>query len=270
LVAVITAIDYDHMNILGKTLREIAAVKCGILKPNSVAVSYPLQHEEAMTVISDRAREEGIPLLVPDLSALSDVRPTLRGTHFTYRGLSLFVPLTGEHQVTNALTALTALFALRERGFALPDTAIAGGFSRVHILARQEVLCESPLVLLDGSHNPQGLRALADTLRRFVPQRPLVLVMGILADKDYEAAIAAVAPLCDSFVAVRPPNPRALAPAETARVASRYVSDVTSCEDPREAVRLALAKCGKTGALVICGSLYQAAVLRNAVREFIG
>ena len=268
LAAVIAAIDFDHTRILGNTLAEIAAVKCGILKKGGVAVSYPLQDKEAMAVISARAAEEGISLTVPDLSALTVIESGLRGTRFSYKGKSLFVPLAGEHQVYNALTALETLYVLRKRGFELSDEAIANGFASVRTIARQEILHESPLVLLDGSHNPQGMRALADTVKRYVAQRPLVVVMGILADKDYESAISVVAPLCDSFIAVRPPNPRALAPEITAQTAARYVSDATAYEDFGEAVRLALDKCGQTGAVVICGSLYQAAALRNAVKAY--
>lgn len=269
LVSIITSISLDHTKILGETLEKIALVKSGIIKKNGTTLCYPLQSETAYSVIAARAKAENNAFILPELTQLQIGQSDIHGTRFVYKGLSLYVPLAGEHQVYNAVTAVETLLLLRGKGFLISDEAIAEGLLAVHHPARQEILLQTPLVLLDGAHNAEGAASLAASITHNITQKPLVMIMGILADKDFETAIAFLAPLCDSFIAVRPPNPRALAPEITAKTAAKYCSDTHWAEDYGSAVALAFEKCGRTGAIVICGSLYQVSALREAVRRFI-
>ena len=269
LVTVITSISFDHMAYLGNTIEEIAAEKCGIIKLDGITVSYPLQQESALRVIKQFASSQKNLLRLPNLNALQDQQFTLEGNHVGYKGLSLHIPLPGKHQVYNAVTALEAIYALREQhGFAISDQAIVNGIQRTIMTLRQEILCRDPLILLDGAHNRDGAQTLADSISSNLKGRRIVTIMGMLADKEYESSIAVIAALSERFIAVEPQSKRALPATEAAAVASKHCSSVSTSGDYRTAFHLALTLAGEDGAIIICGSLYLAAPMRSIVLQY--
>lgn len=258
-VAVITRIDYDHTAILGDTLSAIAGEKCGIVKRGSTVISYPDQAGEALAVIRRRAAEENDPLLLPDLSQLTVLSSGLCGSRFCYRGEKYSIPLPGPHQVLNAVTALEALKALSDTRFAVSPQEIAAGFAAARFPARLELLRQSPPVLLDGAHNPNGGRALCDAVKS-LGLHDLTAVVGMLRDKDCLPVLQMMAPYCARMIVTTVPNPRSY-PAEVfAGLARSVCPRVTVCPDCQEAARLALAE-GENGVLVF-GSLYLASAVR--------
>jgi len=263
LCAVLTHISYDHMQVLGTSLADIAFEKCGILKAGSEAVCYPSQQDEALAVIKERAADEGIALRMADAGALTDVECTLSGSSFKYRGAPYRLRLLGYHQCLNAITVLEAVGALRQRGLLIPDDAVRAGFLETAFPARLELLSEKPAVLLDGAHNPDGTDALCAALDSLVGERRLAAVMGMLKDKDYAYCAERIARRSAAFFAVEPDNPRALP--------SELLSDIAApfCHNTRHfgrdyagAVAAAKAAAGESGAVVICGSLYMASGMR--------
>lgn len=258
-VAVITRIDYDHTAILGDTLSAIAGEKCGIVKRGSTVISYPDQAEEALSVIRRRTEEENDPLLLPDLSQLTVLSSGLCGSRFCYRGEEYSIPLPGPHQVLNAVTALEALKALSNTRFAVSPQEIAAGFAAARFPARLELLRQSPPVLLDGAHNPNGGCALCDAVKS-LGLHDLTAVVGMLRDKDCLPVLQMMAPYCARMIVTTVPNPRSY-PAEVfAGLARSVCPRVTVCPDCQEAARLALAE-GENGVLVF-GSLYLASAVR--------
>ena len=258
-VAVITRIDYDHTAILGDTLSAIAGEKCGIVKRGSTVISYPDQAGEALAVIRRRAAEENDPLLLPDLSQLTVLSSGLCGSRFCHRGEKYSIPLPGPHQVLNAVTALEALKALSNTRFAVSPQEIAAGFAAARFPARLELLRQSPPVLLDGAHNPNGGRALCDAVKS-LGLHDLTAVVGMLRDKDCLPVLQMMAPYCARMIVTTVPNPRSY-PAEVfAGLARSVCPRVTVCPDCQEAARLALAE-GENGVLVF-GSLYLASAVR--------
>lgn len=258
-VAVITRIDYDHTAILGDTLSAIAGEKCGIVKRGSTVISYPDQDEEALAVIRHRAEEENDPLLLPDLSQLTVLSSGLCGSRFCYRGEKYSIPLPGPHQVLNAVTALEALKALSDTRFAVSPQEIAAGFAAARFPARLELLRQSPPVLLDGAHNPNGGRALCDAVKS-LGLHDLTAVVGMLRDKDCLPVLQMMAPYCARMIVTTVPNPRSYPAEEFAGLARSVCPRVTVCADCEEAARLALAE-GENGVLVF-GSLYLASAVR--------
>ena len=121
---------------------------------------------------------------------------------------------------------------------------------------------------MDGAHNLQGIESLADTVRG-ITNRPLAVVMGMLADKPYQEAIPLMAAQCDRFYAVRPDNPRALPPQIVADIARRHCGSAQAFESVEDAVKAAVDFAGSGGAIVICGSFYFADVTRRAVNRQI-
>ena len=258
-VAVITRIDYDHTAILGDTLSAIAGEKCGIVKRGSTVISYPDQAGEALSVIRRRAEEENDPLLLPDLSQLTVLSSGLCGSRFCYRGEKYSIPLPGPHQVLNAVTALEALKALSDTRFAVSPQEIAAGFAAARFPARLELLRQSPPVLLDGAHNPNGGRALCDAVKS-LGLHDLTAVVGMLRDKDCLPVLQMMAPYCARMIVTTVPNPRSYPAEEFAGLARSVCPRVTVCPDCQEAARLALAE-GENGVLVF-GSLYLASAVR--------
>ena len=258
-VAVITRIDYDHTAILGDTLSAIAGEKCGIVKRGSTVISYPDQAGEALAVIRRRTEEENDPLLLPDLSQLTVLSSGLCGSRFCYRGEEYSIPLPGPHQVLNAVTALEALKALSDTRFAVSSQEIAAGFAAARFPARLELLRQSPPVLLDGAHNPNGGRALCDAVKS-LGLHDLTAVVGMLRDKDCLPVLQMMAPYCARMIVTTVPNPRSYPAEEFAGLARSVCPRVTVCPDCQEAARLALAE-GGNGVLVF-GSLYLASAVR--------
>ena len=258
-VAVITRIDYDHTAILGDTLSAIAGEKCGIVKRGSTVISYPDQAGEALAVIRRRTEEENDPLLLPDLSQLTVLSSGLCGSRFCYRGEKYSIPLPGPHQILNAVTALEALKALSDTRFAVSPQEIAAGFAAARFPARLELLRQSPPVLLDGAHNPNGGRALCDAVKS-LGLHDLTAVVGMLRDKDCLPVLQMMAPYCARMIVTTVPNPRSYPAEEFAGLARSVCPRVTVCPDCQEAARLALAE-GGNGVLVF-GSLYLASAVR--------
>lgn len=261
MVSVITSVGYDHTEILGDTLEQIAAEKSGIIKQGGVTVAGPGQDPGALAVIMERCALQENRLILPGLASAEVLETGVFGSRIRFGGLELEIPLGGRHQIANCLTAVEALRALRIYGFAISDKNITEGIKKVRFPARMECFSRAPMVFLDGAHNPDGCRALAAALEEFPRERVLV-VMGMLADKDTERSVELAASHASRFWAVTPPCPRALEAEKLAETAARYCPYVRAAASPGEGLREALAQADREDAVFFCGSLYLAAELR--------
>lgn len=259
LVACIMAIGKDHTELLGHTYAGIAAEKCGIFKPGCSVVAYPAQPEEAMRQIEACAAAAHCPLCVPQLEDFHFYRGRPFENRVNYGGYDLEVPFAGRHQAYNAAVVVQAALALCEHGFDISDDAIMQGIAAARNPARIEVLQRRPLVILDGMHNPDGARALADVLRAGRVQG-LTAVMGVLQGKGEAEMLRALSPHLARVYAVQPPSPRALPAGQLAAAARQVCGQVSVWQDVPLAVQDALRTC--QGGVLICGSLYLAAQVR--------
>lgn len=269
LVSVIASISLDHTEILGDTLAKIAWEKCGILKPGRPAVCSPGEPPEALEVIRRTALERGCALTEASVSSISILGSDLSGTELDFGGTVLHLPFLGEHQAENAACALAALGILCAEGWKITPDALQKGFSSARLPARLEVLSEEPPVLLDGAHNPGGTAALAAALRRYLPGRKIVAVMGMMADKDARQAVENLRSLFSRVVAVVPPSPRGMRAEDFASLWRRTGVRADAAADAQSALRLAFSSLEPGGALVVCGSLYLAGELRGPIQETI-
>ena len=204
---------------------------------------------------------------------MSQVEGTLPMRQFSYRGCEYATRLLGSYQPSNAAMAIEIAGALRERGWEIPDEAIARGIAETRWPARFEVLDQPagmPTVVIDGGHNPQGAGVLADSLRDVFPDKRPVFLVGILADKDYRSMLRAVAPLASAFVCVTPPNPRALDAADLAEAIRETCDElgvsatVEVAGDFDGAVSAARKIAGSEGLICAFGSLYSIADVKAA------
>ena len=264
--AVITNIGLDHTEILGDTLEQIAREKAGILKPGTRAVSYP-QTPEVRAVLHEICAQRGIPLTEADAAAIVPLTDGVDGQTFTYRGAEYTLPLLGAHQLRNAAVALETVTALRARGWRIPDAAVRAGLAQVRWPARFELLRRAPWFVLDGGHNPQCAQTVADNLARYFPGRRITLLVGVLADKDYPAMLAALDGQAAAYIAATPLSPRALPAAELGDYLKRFGKPVTVCADPAQAAELALAHAAPEDVICAVGSLYMAGAIRMDLRR---
>jgi dihydrofolate synthase / folylpolyglutamate synthase len=271
LVSVITPISYDHTEILGSTLTEIATEKAGIVRAAGEVVSAP-QPEEALGAIVRVCEEKHARLVLVgrdvgvrlEASSLRGVRATIRGLRDTY---VVRVPLLGRHQAVNAATAVGAVELLAGRAIPVGASAIRRGLAAVRWPARVELIDTEPYTIIDVGHNPASMAALRDTLQELLGGRRLILVFGMLATKDYRTVAAMIAPLADAVITTTPDNPHALPAEELAAEVRPRTARVTAVPDRYQAVERGRAIAGPEDVLLITGSFYLVGEAREWLRR---
>lgn len=264
LCAIITNIGLDHTRELGDTVEKIAAEKCGILKPGTSAVLYA-QTPGVEQVVRERCAALGVPLRLTRPEELVQIENSLQGQRFSYRGQEYRVSLFGAHQLRNAAVVLEAVDVLRERGLALPQEAVRRGLGAVRWPGRFELVGQRPAFVVDVGHNPQCAETVADCVRTYFPGVFTVLLLGVLADKDYRGLVDILTPVADAFVAAAPESPRALPADALAEVLLPAGKPVLTAKDIPEGVALARAMAGENGLVVCTGSFYLAGKVREIV-----
>jgi len=250
-LAVITPIDFDHEAYLGRSLEAIAGEKAGILKQGVPAV-FARQRPPVARVLE--ARE--VDARWTEHWPIRDLEVDARGSRFRLRDFQIHCPLAGEHQVENAVTAAVALMRL-----GVSDSAIESGIAGTHWPGRLERVSEIPEIILDGSHNPAGARALAAYIQRFYSNRRVRLIYGAMRDKATGEISGILFPLAEQVIATAPRQARARA---LAPEAMRQVSDhpnLTIAPD----IEAALAMPTDADVTFVTGSLFLVAEARAAI-----
>ncbi len=264
LVSIITSVSEDHIAILGNTLSQIAFEKCGIIKKGCPVITSALQKKEVLEVIREQASKNDAALLETDHGKVFDVlSEDISGTYVFSPEGKLRISLGGSHQLENAALAWQALNIIRIKGAALSSEAFYKGFANARIPARTEIICESPLVILDGSHNDGSTAALAAFVEKHLKGKKLLALMGMMADKDCEKSLSNILPLFSEVITVRPSNPRAMAAGELAGIACKYTQKVRYCDSPLCGVETAFEVLQEYDGLIVCGSLYLAGDVRD-------
>ncbi len=268
LVSVITSISYDHTNILGNTIKKIAGEKAGILKPGGTLVLYPKQDERVFSTIKNIAKSKNNKILLPDIAQISEISLGMPTTQFNYCCEKYSISLLGEHQVYNAVTAITVIKELQKNNtFNISEQSIHNGLLKARIPSRFEVLSERPLVILDGTHNPGGAEVLSEALQKYLSGKKIIALVGMLKDKDVEQVIKVVAPLISEFIVVQPENLRAMDKFELCDLIKRFNSRCEVAKDLTYAVQLVLSKLDKDSVGLVFGSLYLASQMRPILLE---
>lgn len=263
--AVITAIGLDHTRELGDGIAQIASAKAGIIKEGGDVILYG-QNPEAEGVFAETAAQKHAHLHRPRYDTLKLVSHSLAGQVFCYDGYTdLHVPLLGTYQLNNAAVALETVSVLQKKGWEITEKSLRDGLSSTRWRGRFELLSQDPVILVDGSHNPHGMKATAESLRTYFPEGGVTFVTGILADKDGRTMMEEILPLAKEFITVTPPSPRAM-PAEdlAGLLRSLGAEKVTPENSIRDACRLALERAGNDGVICALGSLYMVGEITRA------
>jgi len=286
-VTVITNIDYDHTEVLGESLAAIASAKAGIIKPAVPLITAA--QGEALEVLKVRAEMKGAPLVqilpgeepeensVPGARTVKwerlPVNPAFWGETINLYGLRQFYPqirvsLAGRHQGANAAVAAAAAEVLGEQGAKIDAPAIYEGLEKVFWPGRCELFSSEPRILLDGAHNPAGAKALAAALKERFAGDKLVLLLGVLGDKDSSGIVKELAPLADLIIATVPPSPRAADAAFLAAECSKHTDARIFVEpDVCSALQRGIEALDAKTVLCVTGSLYLVGAVRRILNE---
>lgn len=263
LISVITHIDYDHMDKLGNSLEEIAREKGGIIKPEGIVISSN-QYEEAYNEIKKIADEKNSHIYSVGREIIYKiVKSDIKGVIFDLKGIyneykNLHTPLLGRHQADNSAAAITAIEALKIRGVNITEKAIRVGLEKVKWTGRLEIIQNNPTLVLDGAHNPSGIKVVRDALKEIFSYHRLILVLAIFADKDYKKMIQILVPNADLIITTKAKNPRATPPRIIAKEAAQYIDQnkIIVTENIPQAINCALSNSKEDDLICITGSLY--------------
>lgn len=273
-VSIITSISFDHTNILGNTLSEIAGEKAGIIKERIPVICYP-QQEEALNVIKNKAFDMTSTLIVVDVTngrlnkIINDkkyyqqVTVNLDGDIFDVN-----FPLLGEHQINNLMLALKAFKLISEiEGIKMNKNNIKKAIASVKWIGRLEVMNTNPLVVIDGAHNLQGIKALKDNVEKYFKYENIYLLLGILADKDVQKMIQIITPNVKKVYALTPHSDRAELCEDLKKEILKYNKNCDAYESYEEAFNLALKDASQNDIILISGSLYMVGDMRKIIRK---
>ena len=265
LVAYIMHMGIDHQNILGDTLAKITQEKTGILKNNCTVISYPGQPEEALQVIQTQAKEKECKLVVPNVADIIIDEITLSKTKIHYKNFSIKIPFGGAHQAFNATVVIEGCLALRDKGYSIKDEDIINGIRKTKFPARIEVISENPLIIVDGAHNEDGAKALANLLE-FTNTKELTAVVGMVKDKDNKIVLRTISPYVKNIIFTEPPIYKALPAQQLAGIAGNLFENVRIEVDAHKAIEKTIANSQR---ILVTGSLYLAAEARATLLDIL-
>jgi dihydrofolate synthase / folylpolyglutamate synthase len=214
LVSVITNISLEHTDILGKDIVSIASEKAGIIKDHVPVVSAAVH--DARVTIEQVAKQRNAPVTWIDQPMWK--RKTHQGMEQefmiqgSFKDYSVKTSMLGQHQGENIALAIAAVEQLQMGGVYLTDGDIQEGIATAAHPGRMEIVSENPLILLDGAHNPAGMSMLVKTIREDFSDYRLVLVLGVLKDKDVKTMVSTIVPISDEVIVTKSGNPRAADP----------------------------------------------------------
>lgn len=260
-LSIITEIGLDHTRILGKRMEKIATEKAGILK-NGIPGIIGSQIDSVRDFYRGIAKKRDLDLrYVLGEILIENVRLLESGTLMDvrmdgreYKDLNLHLP--GCHQVENAATALCAVDELRKQGWSIPDEAIYAGFAETNWRARLELVQIAPKIVLDSAHNPLGAKRLRHALEDIFQYKKLILVFGVLADKDYITMAKSLFPLASHIILTKPPNERALDPTKLLPLTDSKKQSVDVLEAVDDAWNKAMQIADTDDLICACGSIY--------------
>lgn len=272
LASVITSISYDHMAQLGSSLAEIAVNKAGIIKTGCPVIANVPQRDAAK-IIARKAYAMGSRLY--DISgiraAVSDETPFSQKVSMELYEKSysdVEISMVGRHQAENLKTALATLEILRKSGAVKLDReALYEGLKRARQPGRFEVISEDPLVIIDGAHNEAGAQALQETMAQHFAGKKILLVAGILADKEIDSIVKFLTKITDHIIVTEPDNPRKLAAEKLAEHVADFGAAAEVVSDVEAAVHRAKALADGYDVILFAGSLYLIGDVRRLWRN---
>ncbi len=261
-VTIITNVGLDHTDLLGKTKTKIAWEKAGIIKSGTHFISA--EKTKAVRAVFAKEMKKHKPKTIHYVSAPSNIILSELGTEFTYQRQQYSMPIIGAHQASNATLAIEAAHALR-----LSKIATQKGLATVSRPTCFEVIYDTPLVIVDGAHNPDKMRSTRDALvaiRKHRKDTRVHLVIGIAENKDLLRIIRTIAPHATAIYTTRFTKNtyrKSAQPHMLATLAKQYCADVKQYAQPQQALARARNRAHPQDIVLITGSVFLAGELRT-------
>ena len=272
LVSVITSLSLEHTAVLGNTLTEIAREKAGIVKEGHPFVSAP-QKPEAASVLDLAAEEHNVPLTLVGRDLMYKVKKkTIDGQMLEVwmrngPKMKLSIPLLGDHQVENAVTAYAALIAARQEGLVFNAAQLKQGFAETKWPGRFEIWREKPPIVLDSAHNPDSFAKLRQTLDEYFPEWPVILIFGVSEDKNVADMLKELASRLEKVLLTKSVHPRAVEVQKLVGFAEQAGVACEAVEPVEEAVARALDIAGDQALVLSAGSIFLTAAVRAVLSK---
>jgi len=269
-ISIITSISYDHMDILGNTIEKIAYEKAGIIKRNQTTILYPQRYQEAEKVIEAVCQEQETSCIKVSPKDVLQKGFGLDGQimDYSYNGeifRDIKLPLLGDHQLLNAAVAITAAVKLKELGYEISENSIRKGIENVKWPGRLSIISKDPFMIIDGAHNEDGIYALSKALKKYFHDKEIVMIIGMLRDKNHRDSISMLGPLASKIIATEPMSERALSASELAEEAKEHCSEVYAIPSITQAIEKAKDIADNNSIILICGSLYLIGEVYNII-----
>jgi dihydrofolate synthase/folylpolyglutamate synthase len=275
LVSVITNIGYEHTNILGETLEEIAREKAEIIKPGRPAITAT-ENVIVLEVFKYKAEKVGSKLIqVGKETNFEKLVGNMIRQEFNYEGMnssykSLVTPLLGSHQVLNASTAITAIEALGTYNIVIPEEAIRRGVMNVHWPARLEIVLEDPIVVLDCAKDAEATEAVRKTIERDFKTEKIIAIVSVSSDKNIPGMIKQISQIAQHFIlTTHSVMGRAADPKRLADEVVKNGRTFEIIEDESSAFRRALELREYYNMVLVIGSVYLAGTARSFFKDLV-
>ena len=270
--AVITAIDIDHIKELGGTMESVASAKAGIIKSGGDVVFYG-KNDIASSVFVKKCQEVNANFHEVNFESINLKKSDIDGAVFDYSVNdtlyeNIIIPLIGTYQIYNCALVLNVVDILRKK-FHLSKTAITDGIAAVKWPGRFEILHKSPVFIADGGHNPHGIQGTVDSIRHHFPDKKIITIMGVMADKDLTPMLEILAPVVKSVHTVKPDNPRAMEPELLAEKLREKGIKATAYAEIEKGVAAAFKEATPDDVICALGSFYMYGDIAAAVKKLI-
>lgn len=275
LVTAITSVSFDHMDRLGNTIEAIAKEKAGIIKEHRPVVTSS-KDKAALGVIKDKAFEKNCPYIETKDIEISISKEALSGYRFDAHILgkdyeNLEISMTGRHQIDNAVCALTVLKVLEnEDNIHISDEIMYSGLKKARQHGRLEVMTEldeKPVVIIDGAHNIDGSAALKKSMKALCKEKKILMVIGMLADKDVNGIVGEFMQITKDFIVTEPDNPRKMGAKELADLLQKEGANAIAKPLAEEACAQAETMKEQYDVILYAGSLYLIGKIRSILRN---
>lgn len=260
-ISVITRIDIDHTRQLGKTRRQIAMEKAGIIKPGTICITQQQTDDVGQVFVGICRERQTQHFPVANLVRIEKVQLAEKLSTFDAWVMDVDYPqlklaLIGEHQLDNAALALATIGILNARFLRVEKQHVYRGLRQVCWPGRLQIIAERPTIVLDVAHNPNGIATLVNAVRTIFDYERLMIVFGVCRDKDYRRMTQDLAAIADSLIAVKAETERGLSARTLAKIASNYMTSVFSSRSVGDGFNLAREQARQHDLILCTGSHY--------------
>jgi len=260
ILSIITNVSFDHTDILGETIEKIAYEKAGIIKDCVPLVTAA--EKKALTIIEQEVIRHHTTMVHVTDSKSTTIKHTPEYQYIRVKGMldeyRLKTHEIGTYQRKNLALAILAIEQLQMSGVFISPESITQGVKLMYHQGRMKIIHTNPTIIIDGAHNSNGMRELSISIRSLYQDKKIILVFGVLKDKNILQMIKEIHSLCQMVIITRPDNPRAADPEMVNKIASSYFSDnqIIVTHSIPDAIDHGLKYASNDDILLITGSLY--------------